>query len=95
MVPLRREGQRHFPSTCARLHAHTHQLTCRGTDRPVGSTDIHADVGAHTETCDVIPLPDSEEEPRMQTLAPRQHRHRHMRTHFSWGGRAKDEREES
>lgn len=58
------------------------------------STDIHTDVGAHTETRDAIPLPDSEKEPWMQILASRQHRHRHIRTYFSWVSHAKDEREE-
>lgn len=79
----------HFPSTCTHLHAHTHQLTCRGTDRPwAPQTHPHRRGNTHRDH-DAIPLPDSE-----TGLSPAQ-RHKHMRTYFSLVCHAKDKREES
>lgn len=37
--PAEGRGSVNFPCTCTHLHAHTHQLTCRDTDRPMESTD--------------------------------------------------------
>lgn len=72
-----------FPSTCAYLHAHTHQLMCKGTDRPMESTDTFTQMRGHAETRDAVPLPHSEEEPRTQILGSHQHRDTNTCVHTS------------
>lgn len=64
---------RPFPSTCAHLHAHTHQLICRGRQAYGLHRHIHTDVGTHTESRDAIPLPYSEKEAWIQILGSYQH----------------------
>lgn len=61
---------RPFPSTCTHLHAYTHQLICRGTDRPMDSTDTFTQMWEHTQRHgNAIPLLYSEKEAWIQILA--------------------------